>query len=154
MEVDKRGGEKVKKRGKKREGGGSRREAGWLFALRALVLSYSSLLSKREWCTIFFPFIREQVSLVLLGVLFFPVQKEEEKNVSLFPLSSLKPEEHLRDLLPAVEPRDLEGREALAVPRGEGAVARGELVFFVDVFFLSFESEFSSSFSAKKKKKK
>ena len=66
-------------------------------------------------------------------------KRKRKKNV-FFPFhflhSSPKPEQHLDHLVPAVEPRDLEGRETFAVPRGEGAVASGELVlFFLKVFF-------------------
>ena len=75
--------------------------------------------------------------------------------------SSPKTEQHLDHLLPSVESGDLEGREALAVPRGEGAVARGELFLDFKVFegervsfFLPFSLLPVFLFSAKVKKKK
>ena len=107
-----------------------------------LLSSPSSLSSplKRNRVQVFLHSCVGQVSL-LLGLVFFLSKKGgglgqrektrpgKKKRFS----SSPKPDKHLCHLLPAVEPGDLKGREALAVPRGEGTVARGEL--FCRCFF-------------------
>jgi len=41
-----------------------------------------------------------------------------------------KPEQHLYYLVLPAGPGDVQRREPLAVPRGEGAIARGELEFY------------------------
>ena len=94
-------------------------------------------------CWFFFSFLSKKMGG--LG------ERQDRKGKNSLSTSSPEPEQHIRHLVPPVEPGDLEGSEALAVPRGEGAVARGELFFCY--FFFKFRSESffflsSSSFSA------